>query len=130
MLSLFTKAKNLIYNKIINPVIVNKQTILLQHSQQMFVNDSSSGSETETEPEPEPESETKPEMLHKKLFDTDIPNNILNTDYELQELIKIITNSNINIDNVVLHKRFESKLAKHEDAIFKTNAVIICYYCE
>ena len=120
MLSLFTKAKNLIYNKIINPVIVNKQTILLQHSQQMFVNDSSSGSETETEPEPEPESETKPEMLHKKLFDTDIPNNILNTDYELQELIKIITNSNINIDNVVLHKRFESKLAKHEDAIFKT----------
>lgn len=122
MLSLFTKTMNLIYNKIINRVIVNKETNnILQHSQQMFVNDSSSssGSDTDHEPEHEPEPAPAPEMLHKKLFNTDIPNNILTTDYELQELIKITTNSNINIDNVVLHKRFESKLAKHEDAVFK-----------
>ena len=124
MLSLFTRIKNMIYTKIINRVIVNKRAgyNILQNSQQMFVNvsQSESGSESGSEPGSgmEPGSET-----YRKLFNTNIPKNVLDSDYELQELIKIITNSKINIDNVVLHNKYETKLSGLSgctDIIFKT----------
>ena len=128
MLSLFTMIKkNPIYNKIIN---------ILRISQQMFVNGSGSDtvSEFENNTTPEPNNTNNNTnntnnntnntnntiIQERKLFNTEIPNDILAADYELQELIKIVTNSNINIDNVVLHKRFEAKIANHEDTVFKT----------
>ena len=120
MLSLFTRIKRVIYNKIINRNIVNnRRTNILQTSQQMFVNGSGSGSsELELEPEPEPE---KDNITTIKLFNTEIPRNTVTSDYDLQELIKIITNNNIIVDNVVLHKSFEDKLMNLEyDIIFKT----------
>ena len=128
MSSLYTRIKNLIYNKIINRGIVNKRRTynILRYSQQMFVNGSGSGSgsgsetETEYEPEPEPEPEPALDNTSHRLFNTKIPNEIIESDYELQELIKIVTNSNINIDNVVLHKSFEVKISNHGDIVFKT----------
>jgi len=94
-----------IYNKIIN---------IIRFSQQMFVNDRGSGSDSGSMPAPALDNTSH------RLFNTEISNEILAADYELQELIKIVTNSNINIDNVVLHKRFEAKIANHEDTVFKT----------
>ena len=114
MLSLFTRIKHLIYNKLINRGIVNKlrEYNILQNSQQMFVNSSGSetGSEFETNPEPENKSAKNTIIQESMIFNTEISKDILATEYELQELIKIVTNSNIKIDNVVLHKRFEDKL--------------------
>ena len=117
MLSLFTRINSVIYNKIIN---------ILRFSHQMFVNDRGSETEPETGPETEstpahaPAHDSEPNNTSHRLFNTEIPNDILAADYELQELIKIVTNSNIKIDNVVLHKRFEAKIANHEDTVFKT----------
>jgi serine/threonine protein kinase len=91
----------------------------------MFVNGSGSGSgsvyetETETKTKTETESGTTTNTV-SKLFNIEIPNEIIKTDYELQELITILTNSNINVVDVILHKRFEAKLAEHEDIVFKT----------
>lgn len=116
MSSLYTRIKNLIYNKIINRDIVHKRRTynILRSSQQMFVN----GSGSEPEPEPEPEKEN---ITTIKLFNTEIPENTVTSDYELEELIKIITNNNIIVDNVVLHKSFEDKLMNLEyDIVFKT----------
>jgi serine/threonine protein kinase len=135
MLSLFTRLKKGIHHILINNGIINKRPTynILQQSQQMFVNCSGSGSdfesesEFETDPESKPKPEPEPENIiieGRKLFNTVIPNNILENDNELQELIQIITGSNINVDNVILHKRFEAKLIESptncEDIIFKT----------
>jgi len=105
MLSLFTRINNVIYNKIIN---------IIRISPQMFVNDRGS------DPAPAPAPAPALDNTSHRLFNTEIPNDILAADYELQELVKIVTNSNIKIDNVVLHKRFEAKIANHEDTVFKT----------
>lgn len=128
MISLFTKIRNLIYTKIINRIIVNKRNgyNILQNSQQMFVNNSWSGSESESDSSSGLGSETvtgnnsdltgtdtdTDTGSERKLFNTIIQKTTLENDYELQELVNVLTNSNINIDNVVLHKKYENKLEK------------------
>ena len=134
MLSLFTRIKNLIYTKIINRIIVNKRNeyTLLQNSQQMFVNNSWSGSESEADAEAGSGSgsvtgkisENNTIIQERKLFNTVIPKDALDNDYELQELIRALTNSNINVDNVVLHKKYEDKISKIDPTLVNSDIII------
>lgn len=141
---LFTRLQKM-YNKLINRVNVKKlrkNTVVIDSQMYISGSDTEPETETETDTAPAPAPETSPDAISlviseqrvtnmntritdrssHLLFNNEIPTTTICCDYELQELIKIVSTRSINVERVILHDKFESLLSKltDKDIIFKT----------
>lgn len=131
MLNFLSKIKNIVYNKLINKGILHKRRRsydILSTSQRMFVNDSDdysveSGSseyntnETEYTEKTEKTDNIKSTVL---LFNTEIPKDRIENDYELHDCLELMRFSNIKIEKLVLEKKFEDSIRDITDVVVKT----------
>ena len=76
---------------------------------------------------PPPTPQTPPVEMHR-FFQTEITDNELKNDYELQHLITALTNRNIGITNLVLEPRFEELLQNIPDMSDIVKIKMRCFY--
>lgn len=133
MLTVLTKIKSIVYNKLINKGILHKRRSynILSNSQRMFVNDSDdssveSGSSEHNTNETEYSENTKNTENTDNikstvlLFNTEIPKDRIEHDYELHDCLELMRFSNIKIEKLILEKKFEDGIRDITDVIIKT----------
>lgn len=114
MLSFLTKFKNNIRDKLKNRRIVKRkrQYEVVIGSDIMTVNPEDDGDRTTPTPPTPPTPTPTPSspVITRTLFRTEINNTIINEDYELQELIRIMDIHKFNIEDNLLEPRYEDAI--------------------
>ena len=80
------------------------------------------------EPSPPPSTPQTPPVQMHRFFQTEITDDELKNDYELQHLITALTNRNIGITNLVLEPRFEELLQNIPDMSDIVKIKMRCFY--
>jgi len=121
MLSIFSNIKNKIHNIILNrntrKRIRNYEVIIGSDIMNIDTSDNDNGSNDENDNKDGGKSPPPPSpIITRRLFNLEIDENIIKNDYELQDLLKMMNISKIDVTNVILESRIENALRDMPDA--------------